>query len=240
VTDSEARLLQLLKERSFRRGTFRLASGETSTYYIDGRMTAVFSGAVPLIGEVLYERTRGLGITAIGGLAVGAVPLTTAAVYAYSLHGESMEGFWVRDEVKGHGTQKLIEGNLRPGSRVAVVDDVFTKGNSAATAVKAVRRPAARSSPSWRWSIGCAGPRSSSGVWGWTTTRLFSRSGISGWRRTSAAHLKAPLAKGSLASDNLKDAVYFESCGAHSAHLPPAAGNRRIIRCFPNTAEGRG
>lgn len=139
MTDTEARLLQLLKDRSFRRGTFRLASGETSTYYIDGRMAAVFSGAVPLIGEVLYERTCRLGIDAIGGLAVGAVPLTTAAVFAYSLHGRELEGFWVRDEVKSHGTQKLIEGNLRRGSRVAVVDDVFTKGNSAAKAVQTVR-----------------------------------------------------------------------------------------------------
>jgi orotate phosphoribosyltransferase len=139
VTDSEARLLQILKERSFRRGTFKLASGGTSDYYIDGRMTVVFSGAVPLIGEVLYERTRDLGITAIGGPEVGAVPLTTAAVFAYSLHGRLLEGFWVRNEVKKHGTQKLIEGNLTRGDRVAIVDDVFTKGNSAARAVEVVR-----------------------------------------------------------------------------------------------------
>jgi orotate phosphoribosyltransferase len=139
VTDSEARLLQLLAERSFRRGTFELASGGTSDYYIDGRMTEVFSGAIPLIGEVLFERTRDLGINAIGGPEVGAVPLTTATVFAYALHGRSMEGFWVRNAVKGHGTQKLIEGNLTRGDRVAIVDDVFTKGNSAARAVEVVR-----------------------------------------------------------------------------------------------------
>jgi orotate phosphoribosyltransferase len=139
VTDSEARLLHLLEDRSFRRGTFKLASGGTSDYYIDGRMTAVFSGAVPLIGEVLYERTRDLGINAIGGPEVGAVALTTAAVFAYALHGRSMEGFWVRNAVKGHGTQKLIEGNLTRGDRVAIVDDVFTKGTSAARAVEVVR-----------------------------------------------------------------------------------------------------
>jgi orotate phosphoribosyltransferase len=132
-------LLELLKVRSFRRGTFRLASGGVSDYYIDGRMTAVFSEAVPLIGEILYERTEGLGISAIGGLAVGAVPLATAAVFSYHVHGKKMEGFWVRDEVKRHGTQKLIEGNLVGGSRVAIVDDVFTKGTSAAKAIQAVR-----------------------------------------------------------------------------------------------------
>jgi len=139
MTAAEMQLLQLLKDRSFKRGTFRLASGGISDYYIDGKMTEVFSEAVPLIGEVLYERSKDLKIDAIGGLEVGAVPLTTATVFGYHLHGRKMEGFWVRDEVKLHGTQKLIEGNLTAGARVVVVDDVFTKGTSAAKAVRAVR-----------------------------------------------------------------------------------------------------
>jgi orotate phosphoribosyltransferase len=139
MTPTEEQLLALLKARSFQRGTFRLASGGTSDYYIDGRMSAVFSAGAHLIGEVIYERTYDLGIDAIGGLAVGAVPLTTAAVISYHLHGKPMEGFWARDEIKKHGTQKRIEGNLKPGSRVVVVDDVFTKGTSALKAAEAVR-----------------------------------------------------------------------------------------------------
>src|SRR5207248_839536 len=79
------------------------------------------------------------GIDAIGGLQVGAIPLVTAAVISYRNHGRPIEGFWVRDEVKSHGTQKQIEGGLRPGMRVAIVDDVFTKGGSALKAVEAVR-----------------------------------------------------------------------------------------------------
>jgi orotate phosphoribosyltransferase len=139
MTAAETQLLRLLTERSFKRGTFRLASGGVSDYYIDGRLSAVFSEGAHLIGEVLYERTKDLGIDAIGGLEVGAVPLTTAAVISYHQHGRRMEGFWVRDAVKTHGMQKLIEGNLAAGARVVVVDDVFTKGTSAAKAVKAVR-----------------------------------------------------------------------------------------------------
>ena len=139
MSDLETRLLAILQERSFRRGSFLLASGERSDYYIDGKMSATFSGAASLIGEVLYERTRDLGIDAIGGLEVGAVPLVTATVIAYDRHGEEMEGFWVRDKVKSHGTKKRIEGGLRAGSRVVVVDDVFTKGGSALKAVEAVR-----------------------------------------------------------------------------------------------------
>jgi orotate phosphoribosyltransferase len=140
MTNAEAELLRLLKERSLRTdGPFKLASGETSSYYIDARMTVVSSAGAHAIGEVLYERTKDLGIQAIGGLAVGAVPLATAAVITYHRHGQAMEGFWVRDKLKEHGTQKLIEGRLTAGMRVAVVDDVFTKGQSALKAIQAVR-----------------------------------------------------------------------------------------------------
>jgi orotate phosphoribosyltransferase len=139
MTSAEKQLLALLKSRSFQRGKFRLASGGVSDYYIDGKMTEVCSEAVPLIGEVIYARTKDLEVDALGGLEVGAVPLTTAAVFSYNLHGKKMEGFWVRAEVKGHGTKKLIEGNLAKGSRVVIVDDVFTKGTSAAKAIEAVK-----------------------------------------------------------------------------------------------------
>lgn len=139
MTENEQKLLEVLRERSFKRGTFKLASGDISNYYIDGRMSVVFSTSAHLIGEVLYERTRDLGIEAIGGLEVGAVPLATAAVISYFHHGRTMEGFWVRNAIKTHGTQKLIEGGLKPGMKVTIVDDVFTKGESALKAVKAVR-----------------------------------------------------------------------------------------------------
>lgn len=102
-------------------------------------MTEVYSEGAYLIGEVLYEWSKDLDIDAIGGLQVGAVPLTTAAVISYHHRGRSMEGFWVREEVKSHGTQKLIEGGLTKGSRVVIVDDVCTKGGSAFKAVEAVR-----------------------------------------------------------------------------------------------------
>jgi orotate phosphoribosyltransferase len=139
MSPAEAQLLALLKERSFRRGTFRLASGDTSDYYIDGKMTEVYSEAAALIGEILYERTQDLAIDAIGGLEVGAVPLTTAAVINYHLQGRKMEGFWVRDRAKAHGTKKPIEGNLRPGARVVIVDDVITRGGSSLKAIQEVK-----------------------------------------------------------------------------------------------------
>jgi orotate phosphoribosyltransferase len=139
MTAAETQLFQLLKDRSFKRGTFRLASGATSDYYIDGKMTEVFSEAAHLIGEILYERTKELRCDAIGGLEVGAVPLVTAAVISYHLHGRRMEGFWVRDKAKTHGTRKLVEGNLKRDSRVVIVDDVITTGSSSVKAIREVK-----------------------------------------------------------------------------------------------------
>jgi orotate phosphoribosyltransferase len=139
MSDAEQKLLQLIEARAFKRGTFQLASGGTSDYYIDGKMIEVFSQAVPLIGEVIYEHTHDLDIDAIGGLEVGAVPLTAAAVFSYHLHGREMEGFWVRSEVKKHGTQKSIEGGLKRGSKVVILDDVVTKGGSSLKAIEEVQ-----------------------------------------------------------------------------------------------------
>lgn len=139
MTATETKLFQLLNARSFQRGTFRLASGATSDYYIDGKMVQAFSESAHLIGEVLYERTKDLPIDALGGLEVGAVPLTTAAVISYHLHGRTMEGFWVRDKAKSHGTRKVVEGNVKPGARVAIVDDVITTGGSSIKAIREVR-----------------------------------------------------------------------------------------------------
>ncbi|MSR54781.1 MAG: orotate phosphoribosyltransferase [Gemmataceae bacterium] len=140
MSPAESQLLELLKQRSLKiGGPFKLASGEMSDYYIDARTTVICSAGAHLIGEVLFERTQALKLDAIGGLEVGAVPITSAAVVGYHRHGRSMEGFWVRDKVKAHGTQKRIEGGLQPGMRVAIVDDVFTKGQSALKAVEAVR-----------------------------------------------------------------------------------------------------
>jgi orotate phosphoribosyltransferase len=142
MTAAETQLFQLLKARSFKTegGPFRLVSGALSDYYIDGKMSEVFSESAYLIGEVIFERTQDLLFDAIGGLEVGAVPLTTAAVISYHLHGRKMEGFWVRDEVKAHGTRKLIEGNLQPSSRVVILDDVITRGGSSVKAIEAVKQ----------------------------------------------------------------------------------------------------
>lgn len=139
MSEFEIRLLSLLTTRSATTGAFRLASGAKSDRYVDARLTTVGAEGAFLIGRVLFEHTRDLAIDAIGGLAVGAVPLTTAAVMHYHLNGRAVEGFWVRDKAKEHGAKKLVEGAVKPGDRVLVLDDVITTGGSSVKAVEAVR-----------------------------------------------------------------------------------------------------
>ncbi len=140
---SRARLLELFKTRAVSFGRFRLASGKESTYYINSKKAIFNSEAVWLLGDVLWELTCDLNVQAVGGLEVGAIPMATAAAQRYHQEGRSLEGFFVRKQAKGHGSKEMIEGVVRPGFRVAVVDDVFTQGTSVLKAIEEVERAGA-------------------------------------------------------------------------------------------------
>ena len=87
-----------------------------------------------LVGEILYERTQDLPIDALGGT-TEAVPLVVATVIAYHHHGRTMEGFFVRER-KDHGTGQTIEGHVKPGLKVAVVEATFSTGPDAIKTVE--------------------------------------------------------------------------------------------------------
>ncbi|GAC1474080.1 MAG: orotate phosphoribosyltransferase [Isosphaeraceae bacterium] len=134
------RLLELLKRDALRTGTFTLASGRTSHYYVDGRKVTLSSEGAALIGagmlSVLSVRPD---IDAVGGLTMGADPIVGATLALAGLQGRhGLRGFLVRKEAKGHGTGQLVEGPLREGESVAILDDVATTGGSSLQAVAAV------------------------------------------------------------------------------------------------------
>ena len=135
------RLLTLLAERSARRGHFTLASGRQSTLYIDARLTTMSPDGLALIGPLGLEALRGAGwqVDAIGGLTLGADPVTYAIAYASAVAGVPIRAFTVRKEAKAHGTGRLIEGPFRTGDRVVVIEDVITTGGSALRAAEAIR-----------------------------------------------------------------------------------------------------
>ena len=135
------RLLALLAERSARRGHFTLASGRQSTLYIDARLTTMSPDGLALIGPLAFATLREAAwdVTAIGGLTLGADPVSYAIAYASADTEYPLRAFTVRKEAKTHGTGRLVEGPFRAGDRVAVIEDVITTGGSALRAVDAIR-----------------------------------------------------------------------------------------------------
>lgn len=135
------RLVAMLAERSARQGNFTLASGRQSTLYIDARLTTMSPEGLALIGPIALRKLDEVGwkVGAVGGLTLGADPVSYAIAYASSVTGRLIRAFSVRKEAKVHGTGRLIEGPFREGDTVAIVEDVITTGASALRAVEAVR-----------------------------------------------------------------------------------------------------
>ena len=141
ATDAHARLVSMLATRSARRGQFTLSSGRASTLYIDARLTTVSPDGLALVGPSALAAIEGAGwrVDAVGGLTLGADPVSYAIASASQLAGRPVRAFTVRKEAKAHGTGRLIEGPFRSGDRVAIVEDVITTGGSALRAIDAVR-----------------------------------------------------------------------------------------------------
>ncbi|MDP3937342.1 MAG: orotate phosphoribosyltransferase [Deltaproteobacteria bacterium] len=132
------RLLEILKRESYVPGRVKLASGRESDFYIDVRKSAFLPEAASLIGEVLYDRVEPHALNAVGGMAVGAIPLVDAVLHASMRRENPVQGFFVRKAAKGHGMQKRIEGRFAKGYRVAILEDVVTTGDSSLGAAESV------------------------------------------------------------------------------------------------------
>ena len=138
------RLRQLFRERALQFGDFTLASGKKSSYYVNSKKVLFHAEAISLLGDELYEATKDLDFEAIGGLEVGAIPMAAAALTAFHLNGRSLEGFFVRKQVKEHGAKERLEGLVKAGDSVVVIDDVLTTGGSVLQAIEVVEAAGAK------------------------------------------------------------------------------------------------
>lgn len=134
------KLLALLKKEAFKKGRFVLSSGKVSSYYLDGRIITLTPEGVYLTASIILEMLKNKDIDAIGGPTLGADPIVGAIAVLSHIQKIPLKTFIVRKDAKKHGTQRKIEGPaLKKNSKVILVDDVATTGNSLVEAKQALQ-----------------------------------------------------------------------------------------------------
>jgi len=133
-------LLRLLREHAYKEGTFKLASGRTSDFYIDIRRVALSSRGHWKLGGALLEAVHAMDGEAVAGVALGGCPLASAVSIICSYrYGREMPALYVRPKAKDHGTKKLVEAPYtyaKGEQKVVLVEDVITSGGSTIRALK--------------------------------------------------------------------------------------------------------
>jgi orotate phosphoribosyltransferase len=138
--EKRRRLREIIRAQSLlKNGEFRLSSGRSSNYYFDMKKTILDPEGGGLVADLVFDMVRREGVRFVGGLAMGAIPIVTA-VSIRSWPEDPIQAFYVRDEVKDHGTQEQIYGFIEDGADVVLVEDVTTVGGSVMKAAAAVRR----------------------------------------------------------------------------------------------------
>lgn len=137
-----ARLQSLIKERALLikdDNGFELASGDKSNYFFDMKLVSMHPEGSELIAKAILELLKDDNVDYIGGLESGAIPIASVVANKSLQTRKRIPAFFVRKNPKERGTKKMIEGNLTENSKVVLVDDVTTKGESVLLAVRKVR-----------------------------------------------------------------------------------------------------
>jgi len=141
---AKVRLCEILRRTSLQsreEPVFRLASGRMSRHYVDCKQALSDPEARVLVGRLILERIGGRSFDAVGGMEVGAYPIATSISDAiFATTGARVRAFVVRKQAKLHGIQGLIAGNVLPGDKTLIVDDVVTAGSSTIKAIKGARQ----------------------------------------------------------------------------------------------------
>jgi orotate phosphoribosyltransferase len=133
-------LIRILCEKSFKyteEPSFKLVSGRMSQFYVNCKPTVLSPRGMFLTGHLVFEAIRDLDVRGVGGLTFGADPVAVATAFASELNGNPIHAFSIRKTQKDHGIIKWVEGDLAPGDRVVIIDDVATTGGST---IKAIER----------------------------------------------------------------------------------------------------
>ena len=132
-------LIELVRRKALKFGDFTLVSGKKATYYLDGKQVTLDPAGARLVAEGMLDLlTEGPMPAAIGGMSIGADPITAAVVTMSAVRETPLLGFMVRKESKGHGTNQYVEGPVQPGQTVVIAEDVVTTGGSSLMAIERV------------------------------------------------------------------------------------------------------
>lgn len=139
-TYSSARLTELIRAQALKFGEFRLASGKTASFYLDCRKLTLDGEGANQIAAGMIEVLKSTGWPdCVGGMAIGADPITAALITCAWQLRMPLRGFIVRKEPKAHGTGQQVEGPIRAGDRAVIVEDVVTSGGSSLKAIQYAR-----------------------------------------------------------------------------------------------------
>ncbi|MDR2762438.1 MAG: orotate phosphoribosyltransferase [Planctomycetaceae bacterium] len=133
-------LKELISTNSLKFGDFVLASGKKAKYYLDCRQITLDSVGAKLIGEGILELIKTFPNLpqAVGGMSIGADPITAAVITVAAYNNIPLKGFMVRKQPKSHGTMQFVEGPVKKNDHVIIVEDVVTTGGSALDAIEKV------------------------------------------------------------------------------------------------------
>lgn len=140
-TKHKTTLLNLLKERAYRKGQYTLSSGKQSEHYVNCKPVTLSCEGNALLSHLLLPLIDHNAV-AVGGLTLGADPLVIGiSQKSYYKGNRHIDALIVRKNPKDYGTQEVIEGHKPPkGSTVTVLEDVTTTGASALIAVNTLRQ----------------------------------------------------------------------------------------------------
>ena len=138
----KAELIDMLCRKSFKfseEPIFKLVSGRMSQFYVNCKPVTLSARGMFLAGHLLFEEIKDDDVAGVGGLTFGADPLSVATAFASELKARPINAFSIRKTRKDHGMVRWIEGDIQPGERVAIIDDVATTGGSTIKAIDRAR-----------------------------------------------------------------------------------------------------
>jgi len=138
----KAELIDMLCRKSFKYSKepiYKLVSGRMSQFYVNCKPVTLCARGMFLAGHLLFEEIKDDDVSGVGGLTFGADPLAVATAFASELKTKPINAFSIRKTRKDHGMIRWIEGDIQPGERVAIIDDVATTGGSTIKAIERAR-----------------------------------------------------------------------------------------------------